>query len=120
MIELHQVDYKAAGLDSLGKGRRLCCSSDRRLDDRFPQGQDRRRGGFRKRDGVAESGCRPKTSPPALQPDFRFDNVVLNPDNPFEVISVLDWEMATLGDPLMDLGQCTGLLGAEPTTRLSR
>ena len=31
--------------------------------------------------------------------DFRFDNVILNPDNPFEVIGVLDWEMATLGDP---------------------
>ncbi|TBX24694.1 phosphotransferase, partial [Bowmanella sp. JS7-9] len=36
--------------------------------------------------------------------DFRFDNVVLNPDNPTEVIGVLDWELATLGDPLMDLG----------------
>jgi aminoglycoside phosphotransferase (APT) family kinase protein len=36
--------------------------------------------------------------------DFRFDNVVLNPDNPFEVTGILDWEMATIGDPLMDLG----------------
>src|SRR5690606_34828245 len=36
--------------------------------------------------------------------DFRFDNVVLNPANPLDVIGVLDWEMATLGDPLMDLG----------------
>jgi aminoglycoside phosphotransferase (APT) family kinase protein len=29
---------------------------------------------------------------------------VLNSDNPFEVVGVLDWEMATIGDPLMDLG----------------
>jgi len=36
--------------------------------------------------------------------DFRFDNVVLDPADPFKVIGVLDWEMATLGDPLMDLG----------------
>ena len=36
--------------------------------------------------------------------DFRFDNVVLDPSNPMNVIGVLDWEMATLGDPLMDLG----------------
>ncbi|MBK6982544.1 MAG: phosphotransferase family protein [Betaproteobacteria bacterium] len=36
--------------------------------------------------------------------DFRFDNVVLDPADPFTVIGVLDWEMATLGDPLMDLG----------------
>jgi aminoglycoside phosphotransferase (APT) family kinase protein len=38
--------------------------------------------------------------------DFRFDNVVLAPahePDPLRVVGVLDWEMATLGDPLMDL-----------------
>jgi len=36
--------------------------------------------------------------------DFRFDNMVLDRDDPMRVIGVLDWEMATVGDPLMDLG----------------
>jgi aminoglycoside phosphotransferase (APT) family kinase protein len=36
--------------------------------------------------------------------DYRFDNVVLDPMNPLKIIGVLDWEMATIGDPLMDLG----------------
>jgi len=36
--------------------------------------------------------------------DYRFDNVVLSKDDPSQIIGVLDWEMATLGDPLMDLG----------------
>jgi aminoglycoside phosphotransferase (APT) family kinase protein len=36
--------------------------------------------------------------------DFRFDNMVLDPDDPMKIIGVLDWEMATVGDPLMDLG----------------
>jgi aminoglycoside phosphotransferase (APT) family kinase protein len=36
--------------------------------------------------------------------DYRFDNVILDADNPMRIIGVLDWEMATLGDPLMDLG----------------
>jgi aminoglycoside phosphotransferase (APT) family kinase protein len=36
--------------------------------------------------------------------DWRLDNVVLAEDEPTRVIGVLDWEMATLGDPLMDLG----------------
>lgn len=36
--------------------------------------------------------------------DFRFDNLVLDPDDPLHVVGVLDWEMATVGDPLMDLG----------------
>ena len=36
--------------------------------------------------------------------DFRFDNLVLDTGDPTQVVGVLDWEMATLGDPLMDLG----------------
>lgn len=36
--------------------------------------------------------------------DYKLDNIVLDPNNPLKVIGVLDWEMATLGDPLMDLG----------------
>jgi len=36
--------------------------------------------------------------------DYKFDNVVLDSNNSTEIISVLDWEMATVGDPLMDLG----------------
>lgn len=36
--------------------------------------------------------------------DFRFDNLVLATDDPLRIVGVLDWEMATVGDPLMDLG----------------
>lgn len=36
--------------------------------------------------------------------DWRFDNLVLDPGDPTRVIGVLDWELATIGDPLMDLG----------------
>ena len=39
-----------------------------------------------------------------LHNHFRFDNVVLQSVDPLQVRGVLDWEMATLGDPLMDLG----------------
>ena len=36
--------------------------------------------------------------------DFKFDNVVVAPDDVTRIVGVLDWEMATIGDPLMDLG----------------
>ena len=36
--------------------------------------------------------------------DWRFDNMVLDPQDDLRVTGVLDWEMATVGDPLMDLG----------------
>ncbi len=43
-------------------------------------------------------------SPGLIHNDYKFDNVVLDPADPLKIIGVLDWEMATLGDPLMDLG----------------
>jgi aminoglycoside phosphotransferase (APT) family kinase protein len=36
--------------------------------------------------------------------DFRLDNVVLDANDPMRIVGVLDWEMAAIGDPLMDLG----------------
>ena len=39
-----------------------------------------------------------------LHNDYKYDNVIFNPDNLADIIGVLDWEMATVGDPLMDLG----------------
>jgi aminoglycoside phosphotransferase (APT) family kinase protein len=47
----------------------------------------------------------PKDGKPAfIHNDYKYDNLVLNPENPREIKAVLDWEMATVGDPLMDLG----------------
>jgi aminoglycoside phosphotransferase (APT) family kinase protein len=36
--------------------------------------------------------------------DYKFDNIVLEPADPSRIVGVLDWEMTTIGDPLMDLG----------------
>lgn len=36
--------------------------------------------------------------------DFKYDNLVLDPEHPTSIKGVLDWEMATVGNPLMDLG----------------
>jgi aminoglycoside phosphotransferase (APT) family kinase protein len=36
--------------------------------------------------------------------DFKYDNLVLDPANPSRIVAVLDWEMSTVGDPLLDVG----------------
>ncbi|MEZ5344265.1 MAG: phosphotransferase [Pyrinomonadaceae bacterium] len=36
--------------------------------------------------------------------DYKFDNVMLNPEDLTEIVAVLDWEMTTIGEPMMDLG----------------
>jgi aminoglycoside phosphotransferase (APT) family kinase protein len=40
--------------------------------------------------------------------DFKYDNLVLDPADPRRITAVLDWEMATLGDPLLDVGTSMG------------
>lgn len=40
--------------------------------------------------------------------DYKFDNVMLDPENLTEITAVLDWEMTTIGEPLMDLGSSLG------------
>ncbi len=105
LVALHQVDYQAAGLASLGKGEGYVQRQVEGWSDRFRKA--------RTEDVVDFESVMAwlKDKMPAhevatciVHNDFRFDNVVLNPANPFEVLGVLDWELATLGDPLMDLG----------------
>ncbi len=104
LIELHQVDYRAAGLGELGKGEGYVKRQVEGWSDRFRQART---------DNVSD--CEPvmewldenmpeDVTTCVIHNDFRFDNVVLDPDDPMRVTGVLDWEMATLGDPLMDLG----------------
>ena len=40
--------------------------------------------------------------------DFKYDNLVLHADDHTKIVAVLDWEMATLGDPLLDVGTSLG------------
>ena len=70
----------------------------------------------------------PESGPALLHNDYKYDNLVLHPEEPWRIAAVLDWEMATVGDPLMDLGTTLGywmdpddapdlrLLPAGPTT----
>lgn len=50
----------------------------------------------------------PERGASLIHNDYKYDNVVLDPADPGRVVAVLDWEMATLGDPLMDLGTALG------------
>jgi aminoglycoside phosphotransferase (APT) family kinase protein len=48
----------------------------------------------------------PSAPPPAalIHNDYKYDNLLLSPQDPTEITATLDWEMATIGDPLADLG----------------
>ncbi len=46
--------------------------------------------------------------PGIVHNDFKLNNCVLNPEDPTRITGILDWEMAAIGDPFMDLGNSLG------------
>jgi aminoglycoside phosphotransferase (APT) family kinase protein len=104
LVELHAIDIEKTGLIQLGK----------------PEGYvNRQVSGWVKRYYAAETDTienmntiaewLSKQNPRAqhatlLHNDYKYDNVILDPTNLSNIICVLDWEMTTVGDPLMDLG----------------
>lgn len=101
---LHAIDYQAAGLGDFGK----------------PEGYvERQVTGWSKRYTAAQTddiatvdqvarwladNMPPDNAPALIHNDFKLDNLVLDPDDITRVLGILDWEMSTVGDPLMDLG----------------
>jgi len=103
MVELHAIDYNAVGLGDLGK----------------PDGYGRRQvDGWTKRYHKSQTHEIPEMLELAewldknlpvvadatlIHNDFKHDNVILDMNDLTKVKAILDWEMSTLGDPLMDL-----------------
>ena len=106
LIELHRVDYAAAGLADFGKPQGYAERQILGWNKRFANAQTPDICGFEdiREWLVAHIPVAAAGNPAALiHGDFRIDNVMIDPENPFKVIAVMDWEMAALGDPLMDL-----------------
>nr|WP_255604128.1 phosphotransferase family protein [Oscillochloris sp. ZM17-4] len=113
LADLHRVDYVAAGLGDLGRpegyvARQVAGWAKRyaaaRTDD-LPALE--RAAAWLQAHAPAESGVA------LIHNDFKYDNLVFDLADPTRVVAVLDWEMATIGDPLMDLGTTLGYW-AEP------
>lgn len=104
LIKLHQVDYQEAGLAHLGKGAGYTQRQIEGWTGRYQKAKT-----WNVPSGKFVSDWLANNIPSEericiTHNDFRFDNLVLDTDDPTNIIGVLDWELATLGDPLMDLG----------------
>ena len=105
LVELHQIDYKQhPDLVNLGRGDGYCERQVSGWDKRYVKAKTINVPSFALvRQWLAKHT--PTDSKTCLiHNDWRLDNVILDAADPTKVIGVLDWEMATLGDPLMDLG----------------
>jgi aminoglycoside phosphotransferase (APT) family kinase protein/NAD(P)-dependent dehydrogenase (short-subunit alcohol dehydrogenase family) len=102
--DLHSVALEATGLSNLGKPEGYIERQIRGWSQRY---RDARTDDVPKAERVMdwlESNMPEEVDACLIHNDFKFDNIVLNPEDPTQIVGVLDWEMATIGDPLMDLG----------------
>jgi aminoglycoside phosphotransferase (APT) family kinase protein len=104
LAELHSVDYKSAGLSELGKAEGYVARQVRGWAQRYDRAQTHDLPGMRAVASWLEANMPPERGAALIHNDFKLDNLVLNPYELTQVEAVLDWEMATIGDPLMDLG----------------
>lgn len=104
LVDLHAVDPVAAGLEDLGRGSGYVERQVEGWCKRYEAARTWNVPRFRKVMKWLRENQPADVANVVIHNDWRFDNVVLDPDDPQQIIGVLDWEMATLGDPLMDLG----------------
>lgn len=103
LVELHQVDPAAAGLAALGKGDGYVARQVGGWSARYRAARTPDVGAFEATMAWLDANQPADVAQVLIHNDFRFDNLVLAQDDPTRVVGVLDWEMATVGDPLMDL-----------------
>lgn len=103
-VELHNVDVARAGLTDLAKGAGYARRQIEGWSDRYQKARTWNVPSFNRVMAWLKAHTPDDVATCLIHNDFRFDNVVLDPAEPTRVVGVLDWEMSTLGDPLMDLG----------------
>lgn len=108
LVQLHQVDIDKAGLSAFGKPKGYI---ERQVSGWIKRYQNSQTDDIKEMDNVAKwlhehQPNQYKTN--LIHNDYKYDNVVLDPTDWSNIIGVLDWEMATIGDPLMDMGTSLG------------
>jgi aminoglycoside phosphotransferase (APT) family kinase protein len=105
LIEIHRVDYRSAGLEDLGHptgyvSRQVEGWTKRYFNARTDEVPAVEQLAAWLHESLPEDSNRAAL----IHNDYKYDNVVLSPDDPGKIVATLDWEMATIGDPLMDFG----------------
>ncbi len=109
LAEIHAIDYVAAGLGDLGSPQGYVKRQVEGWTRRYHNARTDEIPSIEKLAEWLHQNLPADSEQSALiHNDYKYDNLVLAPDDLARVIAVLDWEMATVGDPLMDFGTSLG------------
>ena len=104
LTQLHGLDFEAVGLGDLGKPEGFVARQISGWIKRYGRSRTHQLEGVEEISLWLTEKMPPEAGSALIHNDYKYDNVVLDAGDLTRIIGVLDWEMCTLGDPLMDLG----------------
>ena len=107
-VELHQADYKTAGLENLGRPEGYVERQVNTWSEQYLKAATDEVPAAEKVMQWMNENQPSQYSYSLIHNDYKYDNIVFEDDQWKNVQAVLDWEMCTIGDPLMDLGTSLG------------
>jgi aminoglycoside phosphotransferase (APT) family kinase protein len=104
LILLHQLDIQSSGLSQLGKPEGYVQRQVEGWTMRYEKSMTDEIASLNETANWMKKNLPDSSSVAFIHNDYKYDNLILDPNDLTQVLAVLDWEMATVGDPLMDLG----------------
>lgn len=117
LAALHQIDWRGIGLESLGKPDGFNARHVRRIGGLLSDAERAENADFTILQAWLEEYCPPESSTALIHNDCRIGNVMWAFGDVPRIAAVLDWELATIGDPLLDLAYTLSSLPREGVCR---
>ena len=111
LADLHAVDVTRPPLSNIGKPQGYVARQVTGWTERYFNAKTDEIPGVEAAGAWLARNAPPESGAAVIHNDYKYDNVMLDPADITRIVAVLDWEMATVGDPLMDLGSFIGYWG---------
>jgi aminoglycoside phosphotransferase (APT) family kinase protein len=108
LADLHSLNFQDAGLGELGRPEGYCRRQVEGWSKRYFAAKTDEWPQLEEAIGWLDQNIPTESGAALVHNDYKFDNLMLDPADLTKITAVLDWEMVTIGDPLMDLGTTLG------------
>lgn len=117
LTEIHAVDWKACGLGDFGRPAGYLERQVRRFSDLWEMNATRELPPVAELAAWLDANRPESVDATVVHGEYRLGNVMLSTSPPARILAVMDWELATIGDPLADLGYLVATYAEESSPR---